>query len=321
MMSAVEAKEYFNEKDSYLIMRYDGNATNNAQMDRVFELSQWDTVVRLEPNVGNRYLLLNVLVELKRLMMSGRKFDRIFVGCYGSGYQRFFLPNLDKKEIFLLDDGTRTLDLQFDCLSVSNPYEFPEGLMNKVRKRVLQMAGFATKQRDMVHLFTCFDVESHPGQTVIKNDFSFLRGLAKGSFVPDDGTVYFLGGTYVEDAYLSADYYCRTIKEIAEYYKGKNFIYIAHRRESRENLAVLEGIEGVRILRFTYPAELEFILEKGEPAHVASFCSTALYTISVIFPDCDVSAFYLPPEEVNPVFRKRVQAFYDYYERYMKVVK
>jgi hypothetical protein len=324
LLSAMEAKEYFEDNENILLIKYSYHRdNNNNQIDRLLPLTNWDRIIKLKFNIITKIIKVNILSTLKRLMLEKIKFDRIFLGVYASGYQRLFTSNLMKNEVYVIDDGTVTLELQKNYLSQYNSNDFSTNVnKTNIQNKLLHIFGFKTIPKEKINIFSCFDILPHPGQLIIKHDFLFCKNLINNSSSNKNknGVVYFLGQAFAEKQYFEFSYYINLVRKIRKYYKDKSFIYVPHRAESRENICKIKNISDITIEQFSHPCELEFAIKNIRPHYISSFCSTALYTLRMIYPDASITSFKIPAREINPMFRERIQSFYEYFEKYVNVI-
>jgi predicted transcriptional regulator len=121
---------------------------------------------------------------------------------------------------------------------------------------------------------------------------------------------------------LSSEVEFSHLEKIINYYKNKNkdFVYISHRRETAKKLELLQDRFHVQVIRFNNPVEIQFLLMEVHPFGIASFISTALFTVSKMFDFACVEAFYLPTDEISIAYRQDIVSVYDEYQKTMRVV-
>lgn len=131
---------------------------------------------------------------------------------------------------------------------------------------------------------------------------------------------YFFGGDLSELNLLSRDQEFSLLEMVINYYisKNKELVYISHRREAVEKLELIRNEFNIDVITFGNPTEIHFLLMESHPNDIASFVSTALFTVSKIFDFASVKAFYLPMDDMPEVNR---QAFISAYDEYKKAVR
>jgi len=318
LLSAVEAKNYFNDPVNHLVIFYSLSRRNNSQMNKLLRLTDWDHIIQSESTYSTKLLYIKQLLLLKIIQVRRPFYDKIFIGHFRSEIFTLFVRNLPHNEEYLLDDGTATIEIQNNLLRNYNEKHRPNYLW--MRTALLKFLILKHKPLDKIHLFTCFDLEARSNQVIIKNDFSALKRLSPADIEKEADKIYFIGGDYVEKKYFSQRYYIETLKKIRKYYKNKQLIYIPHRGEDHINILKIGGLDGFVVERFDNIVEVEFVLRNVYPRTVASFTSTALYTLQIIFPHAQVESFYVPPMEINPIFQSKIEQHYNFYKKLLNIV-
>lgn len=179
----------------------------------------------------------------------------IFLGTYFSTYMR--LISYFFKNVWYLDDGLATLKLK----------------------------------DEKINLYTFIDFHKTNKLNVFKHDFKKLK--EKAVHVVASGT-YFIGQPVVEKDILSEELYINYIlKSVAEC--DGVLHYIPHRMESEYRINKLMKITGVNVLRLDMCIEVFFIKSAITPYKVYSYSSSALLTLSKLFPEC-ILTFYIKSE-------------------------
>lgn len=255
LLCAFEALD--RETEGTVILRLTGAGRNDAQ---TMELAARLGVECLTVNapVGNRFALLKAVVALRRLM--GTRYRAIYLGSYFSRFIRIVSMFFRGRRVFL-DDGMATLLSQQVMREKSQ--NFP--------------------------LFTFFDVSPLPGQACERHSFSRIRAKFQ---VNGRGGGYFIGQPLVEKEMLDSEAYKALVETAARDY-GNRLSYVPHRTEEAERLTDIRNIPGVQIVEFKSAVEIE-LLELGcSPHAIYSCCSTALMTLSKLFPESK-SVAYMP---------------------------
>ena len=330
LLSAIEAKEHFASEPSFLILKYASertHANSNAQLRALKDNSQWDTIIEIKPIVSTRESNIHLLLLLRNIKKQKYHFKRIFIGEYRQWSHRLFFDILNPQECFILDDGSIILELQSKYLPTGEYYTLSKGYKRIVevllQKIISGLFGLHTRNsRRDIHLFTCFDLVPHSDwQQVIKHSFSYFKILGEKKDILDS-TIYFFGGNFSDLGLLKQDVEFELLKKVFDYYKiqNKKLVYLPHRRESQSKVEQIRNHIGIEILYFSKPAEIEFILMDHLPSGVASFCSTALYTVSRIYKFQSVEAFYIPMDQVPSEFKQDIISVYNEYKKIMTVI-
>ncbi len=297
LLCALEAREHFNTTHNILLIQMKQNNRNNIQIDHLLELFPWEEVITLE---HPSHLQKNIKT-IKRLQH--HTYEYLFFANFGA-LRQLLIANLKVKHLFQIDDGTMTLIIH------KEDFQHTKHLKNKLFRRLrynffgLKTAVDITK----ISFFTMFDLSSrHQHQEIIKNDFLHLRKHYLKHLKADNEYLYVLGlsqGTVDEETYVSY------IQQIINNCPDKKIIYFPHRNElitkERQELVTQNFI----IFRPELPVELHFLLNNIYPMHIASFYSTALYTLKQFYSDATITA-YVIPEEDHFVSQKTLQECYN----------
>jgi len=143
----------------------------------------------------------------------------------------------------------------------------------------------------------------------------------------DQQNVYFLGTYFSEDTWgkiSSENYYLWSICKIKEHFikKGLEMVYVPSRHECKNKLTKIRSDIGVKIIEFQNIVELEFLNRGVYPAFIASFYSTALINVPIIYPKCQAEAFLVDIDQFTPSwFGPCVTPIYEYYKKRMPINK
>ena len=330
LLSALEARNYFKKAYSVLILKYSGSSDqkNDFQLRKIIdEFNNFDEIIEIQPFSGIREANYRLLFILKMLQIKKIVFSKIFIGAYRSWYHRIFWDILAPKEKYVLDDGNITIELQKRYLPTGKYYDLSKGFKKGLKQVSFKLISlfFYTGKNDFhknFHLFTCFDLAPYNKiQKVIKNKFSFIKNNSKKKYV-DESKICFFGGNLSDLNLLSRDLELSLLEIVINYYKSKNkeLVYIPHRREMVEKLELIRNKFNIDFITFSYPAEIEFLLMETHPYGIASFVSTALFTVSKMFDFGSVEAFYLPMDAIAEAYRQDIISVYDEYRKTMKVI-
>ena len=137
LLSAIEARKYFNNEPALLFIRYSSESNNNKQIENILGLFEWPNIIRVNHHSLKAFVAINILLVIRSIKKEYGQFNKIFVSYYG-GYQRYFLSNLRKQQVFLIDDGAYTYSIQKNILSKGNPYPFKDGVLKKMAFKLCQ---------------------------------------------------------------------------------------------------------------------------------------------------------------------------------------
>lgn len=231
--------------------------------------------------------------------------DHWLVGDGFSGQFRLAVALLRPRRITFLDDGMNTLPFA-DALTGAREYSRPGVAERGLTGRVAPIALDAVRMRaaaGAVDLFTAFPLGAERvsrlrdlGASTSGHAFEWLRGAPR----PEQDAAelrtrrLILGSARVVDGRVGRDEYLAWVRREA---RGRDAVYLPHRREPDEILADVDGIRGVSVVRTDLPIEL--VLAGRRRAHeIVTQPSSAAVTLrmvlagteSVVLERADVSA-------------------------------
>lgn len=292
IINAIEAIEYFNLKNNILVLIYGASEINKIQMEQLIESARWKNIIHIENKSKSKYFqYINLIKKLKK-----NRYKYVFLGELGI-IHKITIPNVIKEKVFLLDDGTATLEYYKKNIKTNkyNKYNFRE-----IRFLFL---GLKIKIRDKVNLFTYFDLKPVHGIEVIKNDLSYLKKTYIKNTKKDGDTIYFIGQQVEHLNIMTLDTYKTILSQLMNKF-NKNIIYIPHRAEAEDFIASIASIDNplLMVQKINQPIELYFLENKIYPLHVISYFSTALTTLGMIYEDTIINVIKMPEDTNNKHF-------------------
>lgn len=318
LLNAVEAQKYFKTKNNILVLLYYGNQNNDQeQLENLLELFDYSKLIIFDVSNKKKYIkiIISLIKELKQ-----ESYDKVFTGYFSANLRRF-IANTTYKELLLIDDGVYSIAIHNELY---NPYakgykkyitEYSEkkrttklkqlrfDMYHKFRKLCLKIYGCKNDMANMdLKFFTIFDLPQHNNEIIIKNNYDFLKSYyhikSTSQYTSENKTVYFLGQPLSRSINMSHSEYLLYIESIFEIYNkdNKKVIYIPHRSEGKETIEAIKEIQSkdIEVQELSMPFEL-YVLKNGiEIKHIASFVSTALFTIKKLYPYARVDAFKFP---------------------------
>ena len=263
LLSAYEAIKRFGVPYR-LLVRFTGVGRNDKQLQVL--LSELDVEVHaiLKVRKNSRLDLLRTI--LKQGHIGFLSHNRVFVGSHYSRVLMMLAKWIRKRELVLLDDGVATFLVQEELREINKP----------------------------VSLFTLFDLEPLPGQSVWKHSFEQLREKYKSNV--EDIRV-FIGQDLFTSESISKEDYVRFLSILANGGMGQPFFYLPHRAEPDDVVEKIKEISGVTVVYPTSGIELFFLKRAKFPRSFYSVCSTAIFSLSALFPE---AKFYvLTPERYD----------------------
>ena len=201
------------------------------------------------------------------------------------------------KTVVNLDDGTPTLKIVKHRRDSGfyRAYHF-QSLKSSFKKLLyLKMIPTLIKPPAGIQFFSMFKLDLPQGDFQRINEYSWTRSKVKD--IANTNQALFVGshlvdrGIVTEQAYLDSIDFIRTTLER----EGYEFLYVHHRGESADIKNKVQAM--CQTIEFTRPLELEF-LEKSRPAIFAGHFSSALFTLSRIYPATEVKAYLFDNKEI-----------------------
>jgi hypothetical protein len=319
LLSAIEAKKKFLSQKHILIVKYSKEKKNNDQINFLIKNSSWDKVYKIPFLFSTKLqiiffcLLANILKKIS--------FHKIFIGEFRSDEMWMMLNSLHPNEAFLLDDGNMTIEVQTHYLKNINDYN----IKRKKKKDILfKYFRLKSAKRKMINLFTMFELKPYINQKIVSNDFSVIASQIKNSGrFSDNSRIYFIGANIIELGIVTEKYFFDCMKFINHYYQNKNMkvVYLPHRREKKEKLEKMKRLFDFEIQQSEFLLELYFYYKKINPKHIASFYSTALFSLKKIYNCSTVDAFKLDSNQIQKIYRSEIESTYRFYKNYMQIIE
>jgi len=316
LLCAIEAKEHFKTLNNTLIILDTGEKNNLLQIKNLLNLSHWN-IVNIIPFSSNKLITFLKSIQLVHKFKKN-KLHNLFIGEFRSETMWLFVTNVKYVNSYLLDDGSHTIHLQNNTFN--NLLQYNKGI-NSVKKYLLKIMFLNGLDRTVMNLFTIYDFENkYLNQNIIKNNFNFINTKIDEKFNSNQN-IYFIGSNMVENDMLDEDYFFDILKKILKYYgTNKPIIYIPHRREQEYKLKKIEELD-VQIKLIDVPIEIYFLLNQIKPNHIASFASTALYTLSKIYSISEVDSFEIDFKFLKKEYHEKFRSIYSFQNKYYKSIK
>lgn len=295
LLNAYEVIQYFKLEHYTLLVRFSNKPENDTQLSNVLARLPFvqSSVIKIYLSSNQKktadYLKL-IFIKILSVIYT-YKYETVYSGNYDSKLFRLIASRFKLDNIFLLDDGNKSIRIQSEF-----------------------------SKESFCHLFTMFDLEPFEGQKVIRNIYSSIRALCnKYSYA--DNKVLFLGSGMSEIGITTEEYYLCLIKSISAFYQRLGFevVYIPHRAEKEDKLKKIQSNDNIKLAKLNYPIELLGMYFEFKPVVVCSFCSTAILTLKIIY-DMEVECFHFDYEGTPD--KNELDNIYHYYEDYgIKVIR
>lgn len=285
LINAIEAKHRFEIEESYLLIRYDGIASNDEHIDYILNSidNRFSNISKIMLQYGkkNPFKMLEPLMQCLKYNP-----DYLFLGNYFSGFAKLVKMLYPTRKTIYLDDGAQTTKLYYD---------------NK-----------------KVNLFSYyFFKELYPERIYVHHNFEFTKSkLTEKNQTIDSNTVFFIGAALTENNLISVDNYDKLFSAVVNCYKDYRIVYLPHRFEDANKYNKYSTVD---ILKPNMPVEL-YLLQLNElPRKVVSFYSAALYTINSLFGNVlEVESIKIPLNIfTNTHYAEKIEKLYDYFSQSM----
>lgn len=290
LLNAYEAIKYFNIQNYKLLIRYSNSDSNDNQIKKLIDILKIDPmdIEEVTINTSNKSLLDLFKLFTYKYIFNTKKFDKVFIGNYRSGFFSLIWKSFDKNRIILLDDGAKTIDIQ---------KEFTDDLN--------------------YNLFTIYDVTPLKTQKIYTNHFNNMKKFFENTLAFEENKILFLGSKLSEINIISEEYYLELMNQISKFYKNQNIIYIPHREEDQNKLTKISTIDNIEIKTIDYPVEMFGLFENKLPQTVSSFYSSALMTMQNIY-NIEAEAFSFNYK--GSIYEESIDNVYMFYENKMKII-
>ncbi len=314
LLNAIEAREKLSsKKNDLLIISYSGEKKNDDQIDKLLHYYKWDNIEKLPVYISMKERIFRYILFTFKLLRQKNIIKIAFIGEYRSDYIWMVINNLDIKEIYTIDDGNATLNL----LNIFKNIDQFNKTRLKSKDYIFNIVGLNNSHRSITNLFTIYEFPNLKKYKIVRNNFEYLQKKMEKLTI-DKNTIFFIGTWMTEPGFMDEKYFYESLGKIFNYYEGQNIIYIPHRREDVKKISML--FPNIQINRFKNIVELEFLFKKVRPFHIASFYSTALYTLNKIYNVEKVDSFLFDLNKIDKKYYDNVKKSYDYYREIFNVI-
>lgn len=305
LINVLEAIETLDLKNNILLILDRKHETNSNQIQEVLKVIDfsWDKIYHIKKTKKSSFLeYISLIKKIKKL-----NFENIFIGDVDS-ISNVIISNLKHQNVFLVDDGTSTLKRHEEFVE-----ERRLSFKDKIRLLRFNLFGLRSFKQYKINFFSFFDLQQKKDEIIIKNEFKHLKKRFQLQNNYSDN-VYILGQPLYNKEISEIDY-IEGLKKIIAHYNGKSIIYLKHRYENiTQNIQNLFDDNNVVIVINEYPIELDFLIKKQYPSYITGFFSTAIYTLSRMFPESESKAFYIDKDLFFDAQRSEVvENYYDFF--------
>lgn len=301
MLCAIEACEEFVIPPSQRILivyQFGENAEDLFQTISQWEKSFWPTVYFLA-NTQHLKFVHNIPWFKKAVEIYKGKVERVFVSNQRRSFNNF-IHRVSPTEVWLYDDGTATKEIVQKRSERSRRSNFKKVLRKCMKNEPVEILNY----------FTCFDIQPGPSEKIVKNRFISLQAELQDR-QKNEGQLLFLGGPLAEENIMPREAYLSMLEIVSSCSKYRSILYYPHRREMQDDLYAISDIEKVTVQQSTGPIELELKKMPCKPEFIASFFSSALVTLPLIYGEkFNYLSFVIPEKKIHGNERKRIIEIY-----------
>lgn len=254
---------------------------------------------------------ISLLLEKIKLLKKFNKkyhFKNIFIGNISEFSEKVFAINIKSKKLWSLDDGSKTLVLKDYYAIHNNKIDcFDKLNLNAVIKFViLKLFLLKSSKEIMINWFTVFNFIPKNGGIIQNHQLSeFKKEIKFNEHNRNDQSkdIYFIGTNLINVGVIkSEEIFFKLLSNIKKRYNNKKVYYIPHRFESAIHIERIAQI-GFEIKEFNHIVEIAFLENNIYPKTIASFYSTALYTLSKIFPESKIDFYEIDESYLTSKFK------------------
>ncbi|MBB1149738.1 hypothetical protein H4K35_06265 [Myroides sp. NP-2] len=328
LLNSLEAMYKFCKNEHNILVLFENNNDKqNLLLKNVlaeFECDYELIVIKKENPIKmffNKVILLNKLQKIN--------INRLFVGHLEEFFNKLYICNLNYKILFSIDDGAATINL-FDKYNGSSVLTVINSMKDRVKCIVGNLIGNLKTMKNVdIHWFSIFDLV---GSNVTKNELAYVKGnfskLNRTSILVDNKSrnVIFIGSNVVNaQVIVDSTSYLMLLENYFIKLRASepelNIYYVPHRFE---DLNILDPLaQKLNIVTINHDTIVELFLLKNtiKPYKIASFYSTALYSLKAIFNNIEIEFIRIPDNLINESFKDRVKKVQDDYENQFKTFK
>ncbi|HHB52383.1 MAG TPA: hypothetical protein ENK75_04990 [Saprospiraceae bacterium] len=313
LFNAIEAQKYFNTSNNILVLLFYGSGNQDEHNVRKYlHLFPYDQLIIFKPPKKKLYHKLNLsLIKI----INQHHYNLVFLGYFSANLRRF-VCNFNYENLFLYDDGTYTIALHNELYcSNSTPYLIKP--YSEKRRKTKLMQGvflfydfyrrcffkFHGYKNDFtsditLNFFTIFKLSSCQKEQIINHSFNTIKKFFINSKTQDKDfsqSVFFLGQPLNKVLSIKTNKYLYYIDQIQDFYAHRKLkiIYITHRSEEKQVIEKIKKYKNLKVITLDIPIEIYILQNNIQIQHVASFFSSGLFTLKMLYPHSQVQAFKL----------------------------
>ncbi|AAW84645.1 hypothetical protein VF_0150 [Aliivibrio fischeri ES114] len=282
---AIEAKFHYKSKNNILILIEQNSHIGKKQMSSLIKNEDWDYIFTF-PRSNRTFITPKIIKKIKQI--SSNKLDTLFYSEYNAWRSKLIIKNLDFQKHVFFDDGTMTYFDYYDYIEPKASFYRPRFLQDIQ----LRLQGITPISKldffDNTEIFSIFEFKNcvitytENKLNVLKKRINRLNNTSQFEY-----DVFIGQGSVDEKNRISLKEYITLIKSVLS--ESKSYlIYIPHRTEATHVTESIKKINGVIFHQPNYPIEVELVENNITPLTITGLSSTALYTLSKIYPNSKI---------------------------------
>lgn len=282
---ANEARVEYKVNDSLLIIIEQDNPTGKRQMASLVDDDVWGEVLKFPRNKRTTITPKIIRAIQER---SGNNLCTLFYSEYFAWRSKLLIKNLPFKKHVFFDDGTMTFFDYYDHIESKAEYYRPRWLQDMQ----LRLQGVNPIGRigffENTEIFSIFHFDDCV-TTLRENQLSTLQAEINhktGSTKPQN--VFIGQGSVDEPGRISVNEYLDLIRTAIMPNHSEPLLYIPHRTEAPHVTEQVKSLKGIEYHSPNFPIEIELMKSNVIPQTIIGLSSTALYTLSKIYPHADI---------------------------------
>ncbi|MCF6218024.1 MAG: alpha-2,8-polysialyltransferase family protein [Gammaproteobacteria bacterium] len=305
LFNCIEARNRFSGDDENILVAAYKNDTDKNLLHQLIDKNDWNQVYlhSIKANADQYSLIIKLFVQHSKV-------DTLYIGDYTSSIN-FYINITRPKKIVMVDDGIATLKI-VAMINSGSLHKTKKHLKSKMSVPTIIVRAICQTSPKYLYrsdFFTMYNLQGLGlSDRTITNDYRMFKKNITG--LSDEKTCFFIG-TSMEDLLISKACYEKYFKILAAYFDKEKWVYVLHRKECAEYVALVAKKFGIPIVRFNNIIESEFFIQKITPTSISSFCSSALDTIEAIY-NPKIKLLKFDENDLIPTKKEALRNYYKY---------
>lgn len=260
------------------------------EINKIFQFDNWDKVYNFDYSKYKSPTTLkarNSLFKVANVLVKEHNIDNLVLGHFGIDlcYALAHKHKKRMKSIWALDDGIPTLKIM-ESRHLNNDYKslHKQSLKETIKTFLkFNMLLFSKKPLKKVKFFTIYNEKAGFNDEITINTSRKLKNFISVKNI-NPKLVFFVGSVYIKKGSISKKNYISLIKQFKNFMneQDKQVIYIPHRYETDEELALIQEIMPIKKSKLAIELMLGQLDEL--PAEITGFYSSVFFVINKILP-------------------------------------